>query len=123
VRRRDFLRTAAAGAVGLGASGLALAGCGQETPEPITIANRAVTVENRTPDEWRNVEIWLDDHYRVTKWRMPPGERFAVPLTSFVAGFGQRYDPARQSPQGIEVTATTTGGRAVRLVWGRGRRR
>jgi hypothetical protein len=104
-------------------AGLAAARCGQEPPDPITIANRAITVENQTTDEWQNVEIWLNDHYRVTRWRMPPKERFSAPLTSFVAGFGQRFDPGRQSPRGIEVTASTADGRRITLTWGSGRRR
>ena len=74
-------------------------------------------------DEWQNVEVWLNDHYRVTKSRMPPGERFSIPLSAFVAGFGQRFDAARQPIRGVEVTASAAGGRPVKLVWGTGRRR
>ena len=66
-----------------------------------------MTVTNTSHDVWLNVEIWLNDHYRVTKSRMPPGERLGIPLDAFVAGFGQRFNAARQVVQGIEVTATT----------------
>ncbi|MCK7478789.1 MAG: hypothetical protein M0C28_16490 [Candidatus Moduliflexus flocculans] len=59
---------------------------------------------NLTADEWQNVEVWLNDHYRVTKSRMPPGERFGIPFSAFVAGFGQRFDAARQPIRGVEVT-------------------
>jgi hypothetical protein len=103
--------------------GLAAGACRTPPPEPITFEGRAIVVENLTADEWQNVEVWLNDHYRVTKSRMPPGERFIVPLSAFVAGFGQRYDAARQTIRGVEVTATAPGGRAVKLVWGAGRRR
>jgi hypothetical protein len=82
-----------------------------------------MTVENMTGGDWQNVEIWLNDHYRVTRARMPAGERFGVPLDAFVAGFGQRFNPAKQVVQGIEVTAVTAGGKPVRLTWGSGRRR
>jgi hypothetical protein len=105
------------------AAGLGVPGCRAPTPEPITFQGRAVVVENVTADEWQNVEVWLNDHYRVTKSRMPPGERFNIPLSAFVAGFGQRYDAARQTIRGVEVTATAPGGRAVKFVWGTGRRR
>jgi hypothetical protein len=36
---------------------------------------------------------------------------------------GQRFEAARQPIRGVEVTATAPGGRAVKLVWGGGRRR
>lgn len=81
-----------------------------------------LTVQNLTRDDWVAVEIWLNDHYRVTKAAMPAGERFSVPLDTFVAGFGQRFNPARQLVQGIEVTASTAAGTPVRLVWGEGRK-
>jgi hypothetical protein len=104
-------------------SGLVPAACSAPAPSPITIGERAVTVENQSADEWQSVEVWVNDHYRVTKSRMPSGERFAIPLTAFVAGFGQRFDPARQVVQGVEVTASLPDGTPVKLVLGRGRRR
>ena len=104
-------------------AGLATAACRTIPPEPITFRDRAIVVENLTTAEWQNVEVWLNDHYRVTKSRMPPGERFTIPFSAFVAGFGQRFDAARQPIRGVEVTAAAPGGRAVTLVWGTGRRR
>jgi hypothetical protein len=98
-------------------------GCSSEAPRPITVTAQTITVDNQSRDSWENVEIWLNDLYRVTRSRMLPGERFGVPLNAFVAGFGQRFVPGRQVVKGIEVTATTARGEAVRLVWGEGRRR
>jgi hypothetical protein len=105
------------------AAGLLAPGCSGDPTTPIRVEGQTVSVENRSPDAWENVEIWLNDHYRVTRSRMPAGERFDVPLNAFVAGFGQRFVPGRQVVKGIEVTATGRGGQAVRLVWGEGRRR
>jgi hypothetical protein len=104
-------------------SALALQACSGEPPPAISVDARAMTVQNQSREPWENVEIWLNDHYRVTRSRMPAGERFGVPLDAFVAGFGQRFVPGRQVVKGIEVTATTARGQAVRLVWGEGRRR
>lgn len=104
------------------AVGAGVAAC-QEARRPIRIDGRQLTVENTSRDEWVQVEIWLNDHYRVTRSRMPPGERLDVPLDAFVAGFGQRFDPRRQVVRGIEVTAATRGGTPVTLVWGSGRQR
>ncbi|MEW5982856.1 MAG: hypothetical protein AB1806_10860 [Acidobacteriota bacterium] len=101
----------------------AAAACRAEVRRPIVVDGNTLTLENQTADEWRGVEIWLNDHYRVTKPVMPPGERFVVPLDAFVAGFGQRFNSKRQIVQGIEVTATNARGEPVRLVHGHGRRR
>lgn len=102
---------------------LAWPACTRDEPKSVSIEGRVLTVTNLTDDEWIHVEIWLNNHYRVTKPRMPAGERFGVPLDAFTAGFGQRFNPVRQVAQGIEVTATTASGTPVRIVWGEGRRR
>ena len=91
-------------------------------PERLTLEGRTITILNDSDEGWKAVEIWVNDHYRVTREAIAPGERFAVPLESFVAGFGQRFR-AGQHVSGIEVTATDASGDAVRLVWGTGRRR
>jgi hypothetical protein len=91
-------------------------------PERLTLEGRTITVFNDSAEAWKAVEIWINDHYRVRRDTIVPGERFAVPLDSFVAGFGQRFR-REQHVTGIEVTATDASGDAVRLVWGTGRRR
>jgi len=91
-------------------------------PERLTLEGRTITIFNDSGEAWKSVEIWVNDHYRVTRDTIAPGERFAVPLESFVAGFGQRF-PRERLVNGIEVTATDASGDAVRLVWGTGRRR
>ena len=97
-------------------------GCGDHRPA-ILIEPHAVSVENQSRHPWTHVEIWLNDHYRVTAPELAAHGRLVVPLDTFVAGFGQRFDRRRQSPFGIEVTARTPAGDEVRLTWGKGRRR
>lgn len=113
---RPLLRRAAAGL-----AVLFVAACAPP-PERLVVANRAVTVFNDTDEAWTGVEIWVNDHYRVTRDAIAPGERFVVPLETFVAGFGQRFPP-NQHVAGVEVTATDASGGAVREVYGTGRRR
>jgi hypothetical protein len=101
---------------------LALAAACAREPERLTIEGRTITVFNDTGDPWKDIEIWVNDHYRVTRETMAPGERFVVPVEMFVAGFGQRF-PRDQQVTGIEVTATGESGDRVRMIWGNGRRR
>lgn len=96
----------------------ALSCSGDERP-PITVAERMVTVENQSSTKWSDVEVWLNDHYRVTTPVLEAGGRFVAPQASFVAGFGQRFDPARQSAYGVLVTARGADGSSVKLVWGK----
>jgi hypothetical protein len=91
-------------------------------PERLTLEGRTITVYNDSGEAWKSVEVWVNDHYRVTRPEMAPDERFVVPLESFVAGFGQRFE-RNQRVAGIEVTATDESGDPVRLTWGTGRRR
>ena len=99
-----------------------LLGC-QQQPEPVRVQANLLTVQNQTSQDWHGVEIWLNDHYRVTRSELLGGQRLDVPLDAFVAGFGQRFNNRLQAVTGIEVTARAPDGSAVRLVWGRGRRR
>jgi hypothetical protein len=100
---------------------LALAAC-DDAREPIVVQRTSVILENQSSSEWTGIEIWVNDHYRVTYSALAPGGRLNVPLTSFVAGFGQRFPPAT-NVFGVEVTAKSGGGEPVRLIWGKGRRR
>ncbi len=103
--------------------GAAAARCEREREPPILVQERRVTVRNDTAVVWTDLEVWVNDHYRVTARRLEPGGRLDVPLDAFVAGFGQRFDVRRQAVFGVEVTARDGAGRPVRLVWGKGRRR
>ena len=91
-------------------------------PERLTLEGRTITVYNDSGEAWQSVEVWVNDHYRVTRERIAAEERFVVPLEAFVAGFGQRF-ARNQQVTGIEVTATDESGDPVQLTWGIGRRR
>jgi hypothetical protein len=97
--------------------------CKAEEPTPIRVGTDRITVINLTATPWRDVEVWLNDHYRAQSRDLAPGQRLEVPLGVFVAGFGQRFDPKKQIPSGIEVDATGADGKPVKLIWGKGRRR
>jgi hypothetical protein len=102
---------------------VALAACSEEAPRPILVQKDRVSVINMTGAKWTGVDVWLNDHYRAQAPELLPGQRLDIPIGVFIAGFGQRFDPKRQAPFGVEVEATGPGGERIRLVWGRGRRR
>jgi hypothetical protein len=101
---------------------VALAACGGEPPpRAIQFNANQLSVVNQTAVRWTNVEVWMNNHYRVTTPALEPGQRLDVPLDAFVAGNGHRFQPKKQGVEGVQVLATGADGKAVRLNWGKGR--
>jgi hypothetical protein len=97
-------------------------GCGEERP-PIVIEGNQFNLYNHTSSDWTKVEIWVNDHYRVVAPSVLAGQRLIVPLDTFVAGYGQRFNSSLHAVTGVEVTAKDARGRDVKIDWGQGRRR
>src|SRR5262245_1781544 len=92
------------------------AGCASKPPEePLKLEGNLLTVDNRSSKEWTAVEIWLNTHYRVTTNSIPAGGRFQVPLDSFVAGFGQRFNFRRQQIVDLRLSAKLPDGKPIEL--------
>jgi hypothetical protein len=102
---------------------IVVAACSSEERHPIIVARGQITVINMTATTWTDVEVWLNDHYRVQVRELLPSQRLDVPIGVFIAGFGQRFDAKKQIPFGVEVSAKGSDGQPVRLTWGKGRRR
>jgi hypothetical protein len=100
-----------------------LAACSDDEKHPILVESGRISVINTTDTPWTDVEVWLNDHYRVQADRLAVGQRLDIPIGVFIAGFGQRFDPKKQSPFGVEVSAKGADGKPVVLRWGKGRRR
>ncbi len=96
----------------------ALPGCRRETAPPVVVADRVVMVHNQTSERWTDVRVWLNDHYLAGTPVLEPDGRLTVPQRDFVAGMGQKFDPSRQNPYGVLVTAKSAAG-DVKLVWGK----
>jgi hypothetical protein len=92
-----------------------VAACGEPPSDPLTLDGNFLTVDNRTSEEWKNVEVWLNTYYRVTTPSIRPGGRFQAPLDVFVAGFGQRFDFHRMQVNDLRLTATRPDGKLLEL--------
>ena len=102
---------------------LIVGACSGEERNPIMVGTDRITVINLTDTGWRDVEVWLNDHYRVQVREVGAGQRVEISIGVFVEAFGRRFDTKKQVPFGVEVDATGADGKPVRLVWGKGRRR
>jgi hypothetical protein len=89
--------------------------CSKPPPDPLQLDGNLLTVTNQTPNEWVNVEVWLNTYYRVTTRSIPAGGRFQAPLDVFVAGFGQRFDFHRMQIKDLRLTAKLPNGEPFEL--------
>ncbi len=117
---RHVIKSARCSAAALAVS-LILSACAAK-PDPIRIEGRWVWVENQTEQDWGDVEVWVNDHYRVTRSTIQAGERFQIPLDAFVAGFGQRFNPASQRVNGVLIVGRAAD-KPFRIEWGTVKRR
>jgi hypothetical protein len=90
-------------------------GCTESAPEPLQLDRNRLTVDNRSSDDWNDVEIWLNTHYRITTPSIRAGARFQAPLDTFVAGFGQRFDYRRTQIVDLRLVAKLPDGKPLEL--------
>jgi hypothetical protein len=98
-----------------------LAGC-STPPPPISVGENMVTVLNQTDQDWKDVLITVNDHFRGVVPVLKAEGRANAPLSQFTTGYGQRWvtgTPVRT----IDVTAKNGDGTEVKLSWGREQRK
>lgn len=93
----------------------AAAACSKPAVDPLQLERGTLTVSNLSTQDWTHVEIWLNRSYRVTVASIPAGTRFSVTLDSFVAGFGQRFEPKHTMVKDLRLSAARPDGQPVEL--------
>jgi len=89
----------------------------RDTPtEPITLEANFVTVDNRTAQEWRNVEVWLNRYYRTTVPSIPAGSRFRTPMSRFIDSYSRPFDFRKAQLHDVRLTATLPDGKPLEIV-------
>jgi hypothetical protein len=93
------------------------AGC-SEPPPPVSVSEGMVTVLNQTEQDWKDVLITVNDHFRGVVPTLKAQGRANAPLAQFDTGHGQRW---RQGTyvKTIDVKAKAADGSEVTLSWGR----
>ena len=87
--------------------------CSSPPSRPIQVERNRLTVDNRTPRDWLDVEIWINRQYRITLKKIAAGSRFTTTFDVFVAGFGQRFDVRRQRIDDLRLKAHEPDGTPV----------
>jgi hypothetical protein len=92
---------------------LVASGCSSPPIEPLKLDGNSLTVDNRSPQEWRDVEIWLNTYYRVRTESIPSKGRFQTSLDNFVAGYGQRFQFRKMQVKDLRLHAVLPDGTPV----------
>src|SRR5258706_14134637 len=71
---------------------LLVGACSSQTPEVLKLDRGRLTVNNQTDEEWRNVEIWVNNYYRALVPSIAPKGLLQGQLHSFISRYGQRFD-------------------------------
>ena len=94
----------------------AIVACSRKPPiEPLKLDGNMLTVDNRSPSDWTDVEIWLNRNHSVRTSAIPAGGRLQVPLDAFVAGFGQRFDYRHTQITDLRLKAKQADGTPVEV--------
>jgi hypothetical protein len=83
--------------------------------EPLKLDGNMLTVDNRSAGDWTDVEIWLNKNHSVRVATIPAGGRLQVPLDTFVAGFGQRFNYRRTQITDLRLKAKLADGTPLEL--------
>ena len=92
-------------------------GC-SEPPPPVSVSEGMVTVLNQTDQDWNDVLITVNDHFRGFVKTLKAQGRANAPLAQFSTGHGQRWTQGAYVKT-IDVTAKAADGTDVKLTWGR----
>ena len=103
-------------AILLAGAAIVLVGCSSGVqPHPMQLDGGILTVDNRTEHDWQDVEIWLNQYYRVAPDVIRAKTRFTVALRVFVSGWGQTFPYGKQQIWDIKLTAKQPDGTPVEL--------
>jgi hypothetical protein len=92
-----------------------VAGCHTVEPEPMQLERNLLTVDNRSSQDWNNVEIAVNYYYRIRTPKVAARSRFTATLDTFAAGFGQRFDWRKAQIRDLKLTATLPDGTPLEL--------
>lgn len=92
-------------------------GCAAVLPA-IEVDAGIIHVRNNTPVEWRDVRIWVNNHYALTVRSIPPQGFVRERVGRFVASQGQTINTSTTPVLSVVVLATGADGTPVREAWG-----
>jgi hypothetical protein len=68
------------------------AACSEPTRPALNLDGNRLTIHNDTDETWSDVEVILNQHFRIQPKDIEPNGIVQAPLDVFVAGYGQRFN-------------------------------
>jgi hypothetical protein len=81
--------------------------------DPLRLDGSRLTVNNRTKDTWKNVQVSINRQYRISAPEILPGQRFDASLDAFLDVYGNHFYYKRQQIKDVHLTAAVAGGPPV----------
>ena len=94
---------------------LIAAGC-SDPPPPISVSEGMVTVHNQTEQDWKNVLVTVNDHFRGFTKELKADGRMNAPVSQMTTGYGQRWVHG-SGVKKVHVKAEAADGTPVELTW------
>jgi hypothetical protein len=86
------------------------AGCATPERPALNLDGGRLTIYNDTDEEWQDVEVRLNHHFRINPKNIPKDGVVQAPLDIFVAGYGQRFDFKTMQITDLRLTARRPNG-------------
>jgi hypothetical protein len=83
--------------------------------DPLRLEGGRITVNNRTPDVWNDVEIKINRQYRVVVPQILSGQRVDAPVEAFLDVYGNHFRYANQQINDVHLTGKLANGQPVDL--------
>ena len=87
--------------------------CSSAPSEVLKLDRGLLTVNNQTDEEWRSVEIWVNNYYRAVVPTIAAHGLFQVQLDSFISGYGRRFDYHAAQIKDLRLSARRPNGEVL----------
>ena len=81
--------------------------------DPLQLEGSRLTINNRTKDDWNDVQVSINRQYRVATASITAGQRMDVSLDAFLDVYGNHFYYRRQQIRDVHLMAKGAGGTPV----------
>ena len=89
--------------------------CTEQSRPALNLDGSRLTIFNDTDEEWQNVEVILNHHFRIQPKNIEPDGIVQAPLDIFVAGYGQRFNFKTMQITDLRLKAKLPNGKPIEV--------
>jgi hypothetical protein len=91
--------------------------CSAQPRPALNLDGNRLTIYNNTGEEWRDVEVFINHHFRIQPDDILPDGIVQAPLDIFVAGYGQRFNFKTMQITDLRLRAKRPNGEPFELAY------